>query len=648
METAKGPGTFISYSHKDKGFALKLAKELRSASFPIWLDQLSIPTGARWDDEIENALHACETFLVILTPASIASESVKDEIGYAIDHGKRILPVLLEECEVPFRLRRFQYVDFTKLDFRAGVRRAKRLLENLTLDSAEAEGFDFWEGLSEKVMIVFGAIENPKKDKDGHSVISLRDLKAAQTIEAYLHKRFPQKKIGVLTATTKGWQFFLPEDTDLIVIGGWVVNEEFKNHQAISRKSVRLKMGRICRVEGQRVFHVDYHDPSLRSLRSQPHKIEQLSSRDIKEDFGYVSDTREEIYGSNRRVISIAGIKGNGTLGAASHLTHDMTSELRGVSTFKNDPYRRLELIIKAQIREDVIYQREIVEVIVDGKPRTRVRALVDGKPGKAPVAWLACELKRSCEKCTFGESMPEDPRLRIPPAGRTKIESIIVDLDDTLLDTFSTLIVPLEIAAAKQMVHAGGSPQTVDDLAALFLQLRRSDPANMEIELKKQFSDEMLVLRRSVAEGVNRIDLSHLVMNPEIRIVLRDLKAKCRLFLLTEGNLDFQNAKIDQLGIREYFTKIVTVSAPKDTKKRAISALVKECDLDKSSTLIVGNRLDKEILAGNQLGIKTVWIRHGEGSKMTGKRDGEIGVPDYVFDSILELRDGLKEILPT
>jgi len=131
MSTNKQKITFISYSRVNKDFALKLARELKSEGFPIWLDLLDIPAGARWDDEIEWALHECGIFMVILTTASIASENAKDEIGYAIDHGKRILPILLEECEIPLRLRRFQYVDFTKMHFSEGVRYAKELLGRL-------------------------------------------------------------------------------------------------------------------------------------------------------------------------------------------------------------------------------------------------------------------------------------------------------------------------------------------------------------------------------------------------------------------------------------------------------------------------------------------------------------------------------------
>lgn len=123
--------TFISYSRINKDFALKLALELRNSGFDIWLDQLDIPTGSRWDDEVERALAECEIFMVILTPASSTSDNVKDEIGYAIDAGKRILPILLENAKVPLRLIRFQYVDFTKKSYEEGVESAKQLLRRL-------------------------------------------------------------------------------------------------------------------------------------------------------------------------------------------------------------------------------------------------------------------------------------------------------------------------------------------------------------------------------------------------------------------------------------------------------------------------------------------------------------------------------------
>ena len=64
---------FISYTREDSEFVLKLARDLRSEGVNIWLDQLDIPPGVRWDRAVEQALRTCDRLLVILSPASVAS-----------------------------------------------------------------------------------------------------------------------------------------------------------------------------------------------------------------------------------------------------------------------------------------------------------------------------------------------------------------------------------------------------------------------------------------------------------------------------------------------------------------------------------------------------------------------------------------------
>jgi Tol biopolymer transport system component len=124
--------TFISYSRDNSNFAVRLARDLRAAGFDIWLDQFDIRTGARWDDEVEKALERSSIFLIVLTPESIRSQNVKDEIGYAIEAGKNILPIILKPCNVPFRLRRFQYVDFSKKAYDESFVEIKHILTNTT------------------------------------------------------------------------------------------------------------------------------------------------------------------------------------------------------------------------------------------------------------------------------------------------------------------------------------------------------------------------------------------------------------------------------------------------------------------------------------------------------------------------------------
>jgi TIR domain len=118
--TTDTPWYFFSYARSDGDFTLRLAKDLRAAGANVWVDQLDIVGGERWDTAVESALHACKGMILILSPAAVASTNVIDEVSYALDANKIIIPVLCAKCEVPLRLRRVQRVDFTA-SYEAGV-----------------------------------------------------------------------------------------------------------------------------------------------------------------------------------------------------------------------------------------------------------------------------------------------------------------------------------------------------------------------------------------------------------------------------------------------------------------------------------------------------------------------------------------------
>jgi hypothetical protein len=105
---------FLSYSRTDEKFALRLAKDLRAAGVAMWIDQLDIRPSEHWDRAIERAVMSCRGLIVILSPRSVASDNVADEISYAIDSGKSVLPVKIEACTLPLRLTRKQVVDATE------------------------------------------------------------------------------------------------------------------------------------------------------------------------------------------------------------------------------------------------------------------------------------------------------------------------------------------------------------------------------------------------------------------------------------------------------------------------------------------------------------------------------------------------------
>ncbi len=104
---------FISYSRRDLDFVMQLATDLRQNGIDIWLDKFDIPIGQPWDREIQDALKACQGFIFVISPDSVASENVMDEVSYAIGEDKQIIPIYYRACDVPFRVRRLQRVDFT-------------------------------------------------------------------------------------------------------------------------------------------------------------------------------------------------------------------------------------------------------------------------------------------------------------------------------------------------------------------------------------------------------------------------------------------------------------------------------------------------------------------------------------------------------
>jgi TIR domain len=102
---------FLSYSRADETVAMRFATDLRERGIPMWVDQLDIRPSEHWDRAIERAVHECRGLVVILSPRSVESDNVADEISFAIDHKKSVLPVMIERCRLPLRITRMQVID---------------------------------------------------------------------------------------------------------------------------------------------------------------------------------------------------------------------------------------------------------------------------------------------------------------------------------------------------------------------------------------------------------------------------------------------------------------------------------------------------------------------------------------------------------
>lgn len=109
---------FLSHNSADKPFVRKLAADLRRNGFYAWVDEAEIKLGDSLIDKIEEGIETTDFLGVVLSQNSINSEWVKREVRVALTqeiHGKKVkvLPILLEQVDIPAFLSDKKYADFT-------------------------------------------------------------------------------------------------------------------------------------------------------------------------------------------------------------------------------------------------------------------------------------------------------------------------------------------------------------------------------------------------------------------------------------------------------------------------------------------------------------------------------------------------------
>lgn len=108
---------FISHATKEDGpFAHKLAADLQKNGWQVWIAPNSIRPGEKWVAAIDRGLDESGIFLVVLSPAAMASRWVRDETNDAIALEKteqiRFFPVQLKPCRIPTTWNGYQRVSF--------------------------------------------------------------------------------------------------------------------------------------------------------------------------------------------------------------------------------------------------------------------------------------------------------------------------------------------------------------------------------------------------------------------------------------------------------------------------------------------------------------------------------------------------------
>lgn len=107
---------------------------------------------------------------------------------------------------------------------------------------------------------------------------------------------------------------------------------------------------------------------------------------------------------------------------------------------------------------------------------------------------------------------------------------------------------------------------------------------------------------------------------------------------LVTKGEEELQRQKIKLLGIGSYFRRVLICPRDEDKKNCFEKALAEFPDKD---VWVIGNRLDSEIRYGKELGLRTIYFRHGKYSNHIPRDAYE--VPDYEVDNFAVIAQILK-----
>jgi hypothetical protein len=161
---------FLCHSSADKEFVRLLKTRLERFDVQVWLDEDELRAGESLVDAISQAIHEMNYLGVVLSPSSIRSRWVKQELEMAltrqIETAKvKVIPLLLQRCEIPGFLSGKKYVSF--LDWRKGNK-----------------GKVSYEGLDRSVQELVRAVGVDPQDSDrwsGQRMILVGDLRARLT-----------------------------------------------------------------------------------------------------------------------------------------------------------------------------------------------------------------------------------------------------------------------------------------------------------------------------------------------------------------------------------------------------------------------------------------------------------------------------------
>jgi HAD superfamily hydrolase (TIGR01549 family) len=129
-----------------------------------------------------------------------------------------------------------------------------------------------------------------------------------------------------------------------------------------------------------------------------------------------------------------------------------------------------------------------------------------------------------------------------------------------------------------------------------------------------------------------------------DLMYVIPKLAKNYKLFILTDELLEIQRKKLDRLGLKNFFVKVISsdqIGETKPSQKLFNYALNMVGELP-SDVIIVGDNPSKDIRGGNSIGMHTAWLKRGKYFYYSQNNDEK---PDIIFNNYIQLDNKIKSL---
>ena len=128
-------------------------------------------------------------------------------------------------------------------------------------------------------------------------------------------------------------------------------------------------------------------------------------------------------------------------------------------------------------------------------------------------------------------------------------------------------------------------------------------------------------------------------VLYPDTKALLQRLSQKYKIGII--ANQDFgTEQRLTDFNVHQYIN-LVIASAEEGVAKpdlRIFQIALARADCKPEEAIMVGDRIDNDIIPANKIGMTTVWIKQGFGSYAEPKTVEE--QPDYIVNSLAEITE--------